>query len=354
MATERARTRCRERLERLGGSSEDSGSLRREVIAEVRLAIGFDRWCTVLMDPDTLLAHTGMGDTDHLADMPRLQEHDASRAEYNSGVALAAGPERVGALSAATGGDLARSRRWRESLERYGTGDELRVVAADERGCWGRFDLWRDKNDRPFSAEDAQLLRDSSRALGRALRRSAVALREQAHDAPLSTGVLMIDEKLQAHRGTAAVWEWFRRLNPAAVPYAGGVPSLVWCAVGRLLAAERGENPHDPARIRVRAADGRWAVVEAARLGDARGAIAISIHAASVEDVLDLLCRAYSLSARELEVVRLIGRGMDTGALAERLSISRYTVQDHLKSIFRKCGASSRLELLTGLLAQAR
>jgi DNA-binding CsgD family transcriptional regulator len=159
---------------------------------------------------------------------------------------------------------------------------------------------------------------------------------------------------LQTHRGTPATWQWFKLLNPAGVPYADGIPSLVWCVVGRLLAAERGENPHLPARVRVRIADGSWAVIEAARLGDTRSAIAVSIHAAGAEEVLDLLSRAYSLSARERELTKLVVQGLDTGAIAKRLFISHYTVQDHLKSIFRKVGANSRLELLTGLLAQTR
>jgi len=328
--------------------------VRREAIAELRLAIGFERWCVPLVDPDTLISHTGVAETDHVAELPRLQVRDASLRELNNGVSLAFGEERVGVLSVVTGGDLARSRRWRESLERFGTGDELRVVAADDRGCWGRFDLWRDRDDRPFSAEDAALLRGSSRALGRALRRSIMRVRREAPATAKQTGVLVIEGDLKTHRGTPAIWEWFRLLNPNRVPFPDGIPTLVWGVVGRVLAAERGEEPRYPARIRVRAGDGSWAVVDAARLGDAQSAIAVTIHDASTEEVLDLLYRAYRLSARERELVNLIVQGFDTGAIAERLLISRYTVQDHLKSIFRKVGANSRLELLTGLLAQAK
>lgn len=322
------------------------------MISELKVAIGFERWCAPLLDPDTLIAHTGIGDTDHLAEMPRMQLNDATLAGINNGVTLTAGRERVGVLSIATGGDLARSQRWRESLERFGTGDELRMVAADECGFWGRFDLWRDQDDRPFSADDAQLLRDTSTVLGRALRRSTMSVARQTPAIPLPTGVLVIEGDLQTYRATPTLGAWFRLLNPAGVPYADGIPSLVWTAVGRLVAADQGENPDQPARVRMRVADGSWAAVEAAWLGKPGGAIAVSIHAASVEEVLDLLCRAYRLSARERELVTLVVQGLDTDAIADHLAISRYTVQDHLKSIFRKVGANSRLELLAGLLAQ--
>jgi DNA-binding CsgD family transcriptional regulator len=354
MATAGVRRRCRERLIRLGDANLDSTSLRREVIAELKIAIGFDRWCAPLVDPETRIAHTGIGETDHLADMPLLQQHDASVGEPNSGAALSAGHDRVGILSTVTRGDLARSRRWRESLERHGTGDELRVLAADQRGCWGRFDVWRDKGDRPFSADDAQFLREVSSALGRAVRRTTVGDREKPSSVPPPAGVLVIDANLQAHRTTPATKEWFRLLNPAAVPYLNGIPSLVWTIVGRLLAAERGENPDRAPRIRVRAGDGCWAVVEAARLGGDRDPIAVSVHSAGAEEVLDLLARAHGLTVREGELLRLIVDGLDTPAIAARLVISRYTVQDHLKAIFRKIGVNSRLGLLTGLLSQVR
>ena len=126
----------------------------------------------------------------------------------------------------------------------------------------------------------------------------------------------------------------------------------MWSTIGRLIAAEAGEDPERPVRIRVRAADGSWAVIEAARLDDPDRAIAVTVHAAGIDEILGLVCRAYDLSNRERELVTLIAQGDDTHAIAERMFISRYTVQDHLKSIFDKLGVHSRLELLTRLFAQ--
>jgi DNA-binding CsgD family transcriptional regulator len=353
MATDRARSRCLERLERLAGSEDqDVTSLRREVIFELRRAIGFDRWCAPLVDPDTLISHTGVAETDHIAELPRLQLYDGSLREPNSGVALARNCERVGILSALTGGDLARSQRWQECLKRFGTGDELRVVAADERGCWARFDLWRDRDDRPFDAEDAQLARDASVILGRAVRRATVGVCQVASAAPIESGVLLVGADFRPRGGTPSINAWFRALNPAGMPYAGGIPSLVWSAIGRLVSVERGEDPGRPVRLRTRAADGRWAVVEAARLEDTERTIAITVRSAPLDDVLDLVWRAFGLSTRERELVTLVAQGKETPAIAKQMGISRYTVQDHLKSIFDKLGVHSRLELVTQLLAQ--
>ena len=125
MATERARRQCGERIEQLAESSLDSESLRREAIAELKLAIGFERYCVPLADPETEVVYAGVAETDHIQELPRLLFHDASLGEPNNGTALARGRVRAGRLSGVTHGELARSRRWSESLERFGTGDEL-------------------------------------------------------------------------------------------------------------------------------------------------------------------------------------------------------------------------------------
>jgi DNA-binding CsgD family transcriptional regulator len=232
-------------------------------------------------------------------------------------------------------------------------GDELRCVAVDERGPWGDFMLFRSSDDAPFDAEDHRLMREVSDVLARGLRRRAVAVLEDPEPAPAETGVVVLDDGLRVLGVTPAARAWFEVLNQAQVPFPDGIPAGIWCVVGRLLAIERGEDEALAARARMRGTDGRWAIMEAGRLDGPGGGIAVSIRAAGVEDVLRLLCRASGLTAREQELVALLVEGLDTRELAERLFISRYTVQDHLKSVFDKVGVRSRRELVSGVFAQA-
>lgn len=50
------------------------------------------------------------------------------------------------------------------------------------------------------------------------------------------------------------------------------------------------------------------------------------------------------LSAREVEVLRLVAAGLTNAAAAERLFLSPRTVNWHLGSIYRKLGFHSRTE----------
>ena len=51
-----------------------------------------------------------------------------------------------------------------------------------------------------------------------------------------------------------------------------------------------------------------------------------------------------NLTAREREVLALIGRGLRNGEVAEALALSEYTVAGYIKDIYRKLGISSRAE----------
>ena len=50
------------------------------------------------------------------------------------------------------------------------------------------------------------------------------------------------------------------------------------------------------------------------------------------------------LSAREVEVLRLVAKGMTNAQVAEELYISPRTVNRHVGSVYRKIGTSTRAE----------
>ncbi len=60
--------------------------------------------------------------------------------------------------------------------------------------------------------------------------------------------------------------------------------------------------------------------------------------------------RGDGLSARELEIARLVSEGLSNRAVAERLVISERTVETHVSSIFRKLGVSSRTAVACRIL----
>jgi DNA-binding CsgD family transcriptional regulator len=232
-------------------------------------------------------------------------------------------------------------------------GDELRAAAVDEHGCWASFELMRGSDDRPFELDDANLMRDAARILARRLRKASVSASDGGGIDAGQTGVVLVDENLQPQGFTRAASEWFAQLKAREHTESTLLPTHVYGVVGRLLAAESGDDPGRPPRVRVRTGSGRWAIVEAARVEGMSNAVAVTVHGATAEDILALVVGAHGLSARERELVALVLEGLNTRELAERMFISRYTVQDHLKSVFDKLGVRSRRELVTGMFGQA-
>lgn len=60
--------------------------------------------------------------------------------------------------------------------------------------------------------------------------------------------------------------------------------------------------------------------------------------------------RAYRLSARELEVVRLLVEGYSNTNIAARLSIAENTVRAHARTIYSRMAVSGRIELMRMLM----
>jgi DNA-binding CsgD family transcriptional regulator len=63
--------------------------------------------------------------------------------------------------------------------------------------------------------------------------------------------------------------------------------------------------------------------------------------------------RAWSLTAREREVARLVIDGLSSEDIAQALFISVHAVRDHVKAIFAKTGVSRRHDLVAALAGNA-
>ena len=61
---------------------------------------------------------------------------------------------------------------------------------------------------------------------------------------------------------------------------------------------------------------------------------------------LEELVTAYTLTRREAEVLGLVFQGMNNQEILDKLMVSRHTLLKHLQNLYRKCGVSSRWDLL--------
>ena len=102
---------------------------------------------------------------------------------------------------------------------------------------------------------------------------------------------------------------------------------------------------------RLRARNGTWLVAHASPLAGS-GQVTLVIEPAKASEIAPIVVEAYGLTSREVDVTRLIARGLSTDEIAATLFLSRHTIRDHLKAIFEKVGVSSRGELTSKLFAE--
>ncbi len=360
MADSWARARARERIEAAASEPVDARRLRLQVLAVLREVIDFDAYVWLLTDPVTTVGAAPVADVPCLPELPAL-----IKAKYatpvNRWTVLQQQDSPAATLSDAADGSLDRSLMWRDVLCRYGIGDVASAVFADQFGCWGFLDLWRNDTGGSFSAADAGFLAAAAAPLATALRhgqaRTFVDPATQ-HRPDLGPVVLTLDDDLRITSRTAASHGWLDALLPPQ-PDERAIPASVYNVAAQLLAAEQGVDAH-PAFARTHLADGFWLALRAARLSPdqppASGAatIVVTIEEASASERIELFGRAFGLSAREYELLGLLATGNDTRSMAREMSLSEHTIQDHFKSIFAKTGSRDRVTVLSRALGTRR
>lgn len=351
MAGALTRERVRRDIEVLARAGLDTATFMAEVDASLRRAVPYDAACMVTVDPAThLLTSTyKFGDLAGRND----RDHEWAQVEYGGDDPTAFGrvarrDDPACAVHHETGGRPWRSLRMRAFIgPEFGYVDELRMAARDGTRAWGGLALFRTEGEQPFDEAEIAYVGSLSATYAAGLR-SGLLVRlgaDVATDHAFGPTVLLVgpDDRLSGMSVGAEQMLADLTGDPNMADATGVVGGLV--AGARRYAAGHAEVLP---RARVRLRSGRWLVLHASPLAgrDASpGDVVVTIEEARPPEIVPLVVAAFDLTAREREVVQLVLQGVDTKEIAATLHMSRYTVQDHLKSVFEKAEVRSRREL---------
>ena len=311
----------------------------------------FDDSCWLTLDPATLLPTSHFTREHGIEVLMALAANEFLEDDLNKFADLARAKPPVGTLYAATQGDLHRSPRFTKVLAPYGheDGDELRAVFMDGDSAWGCVALHRHQGR--FHANEVALIADIGGYIAEGIRRAILTTALGGDDGTDPPGLILLREDDSVESLTPAASFWIGEILDSTAD-SGELPLIVASVAHRARQA-LAERTQEVAQARVPRRAGGWLILDASLMGDdPKGRVGVIVHPASAPQISGLIAEAYGLSKREREVTRLVLNGLSTREISERITISPYTVQDHLKAVFDKVGVRSRRELVAQLFLQ--
>lgn len=247
-------------------------------------------------------------------------------------------------------GDPSASDRWR-AIHSMGGDQEVLVALRTRAGhVWGGLALYRATGSSRFTEDEVAFLQAIAPALGEGARRGLLLGEARDPEGPDAPAVVVVSGAGGVESATPGAERWLDQL-PGGDWAAGRLPTAVHSIAARALGAPVESASGDEVAVaRVMTAAGAWVLLHgAALLGGGPRRAAVIVERAQPARIAPLLMNAYGLTEREQEVTRLVLQGQPTAAIAERLSISPFTVQEHLKKIFEKTGVRSRRDLVANV-----
>jgi DNA-binding CsgD family transcriptional regulator len=343
-----AKERARDRLADLAGMGLDLPTFWREATEIVTTAVPhYQSPCWYTLDPASLLI------TSHYqTELPELPAEwvafEYYEDDFHNIASVARSEHGISTLHDATGGDPSRSARWRINREMGGDQELLVALRTAPGEAWGLVGLYREP-DRPlFDADELAFASAVAPHLARGARRGLLVGEASDPDGPEPPGLVVLRDDWSVDSLTPGMERWLGELPDGDWEGQNRLPPSVLAVAGRALRTAEGESaPGEVAVSRVLSTEGRWMVLHGAALVAGAGRrVAVIVEPAHPARIVPLLMAAYGLTDREQEVTRLVLRGDSTAEIAQRLSVSPHTVQQHLKNVFEKTGVRSRRELV--------
>jgi DNA-binding CsgD family transcriptional regulator len=214
------------------------------------------------------------------------------------------------------------------------------IVSFASAGRWvATLHLYRRDPASPYRSQDVAFARLVATLIGEAIATALAkerAAREPAFEGEAS-GIVVIDQAARITYATSAGEQWTQRLRDADPGGHAPLPTAAWTAIAALrdrgtVGAVTAETLNGPVRI------------EASPAG-ADGSVAIAILPVAPPP-LPIAPAEWRLSPREQAICTLVLRGATNRQIGESLAISEHTVETHLRHVFDKVGAESRIQLV--------
>jgi DNA-binding CsgD family transcriptional regulator len=296
--------------------------------------------CWYTLDPASLLMTSHFHDG--LPEFPRewLTEEYYTE-DVNKLAEVARSAPGISTLHEATDGDPTRSPRWHENMKMGGDQELILALRTRSGDVWGALGLYREPGRPMFDAAEKRFLLTVAPQLAEGARRALLIGEATDPEGPDAPGLVILGERWQVESVTPGVEHRLAEL-PDGDLQAGRLPSAVLS-----VAAEAATGGGAAAVARVRTRSGSWVVLHGAPLSSTGGRrVAVIIEPARPARIAPLLMAAYGLTDREREVTSLVLQGASTVEVAETLTLSTHTVQQHLKAVFDKTGVRSRRDLV--------
>ncbi|MFD7435975.1 helix-turn-helix transcriptional regulator [Streptomyces sp. NPDC059861] len=345
-------TRLHRGLQGLVTQGLDSSLFRHESAARITAAVGAEAYCFAEIDPESGLAtNYATGNLDR-SGAPLLHFNEFGQRDFLKLRSLADGPVPASSLSAATGGRLECSPRYRDLLCPLGLGDEIRAVAMTDGRVWGFLHLFRRQKQPAFDKDEIGSVAEVSQRLAVGIRNAVLtsSAPTKGHQEP---ALVMLDDSNRIVESTTLADKILADLRDPDEPD-GQTPEIaVMMAVcARIRSSRPGPgNPDVPVAARVRARTAHWFSLHASTTTSDHGAghVALILNPVEPPTSPEAWAARYGLSAGERDVVDRMLAGRSTAQTAAELMISPWTVQDRFTNVFAKTGVRSRREL-TSLL----
>lgn len=222
-----------------------------------------------------------------------------------------------------------------------------RCCAALGGHCFGTLTLLRLVGKEDFTADEVALVTEVAPVLAEALGCSLFTSAD-ADEPPTEPGAVAFGSDGELTAMTPAARPWLSAFSRPPLMQSGAVPYPLRAIALQTLASGEGAK----ARLPVGAG---WAILHASPLAGVEERLVgatVVVAPAESKEVAALAGAAFALSAREWQIAERLIEGSSTDEIARELFLSAYTVQDHVKELFRKLEVNSRSRVVARLLGR--